>query len=88
MDKPDVTWMQDGGGVNSCHINGVSLSFLDSLIGRVVMTGVDDEAWHVVLKDGTDLGGFSSMTRARVALESHYRKSVTKPEKLRHPERR
>lgn len=87
MDKPVLFWVQDSGGVNTCHVNGVNLSFNDSLIGRLASTGKGDDTWHVILKDNTDLGGFPTVGRAMKAMEEYYCRSMVKSP-VRKPERR
>lgn len=75
-EKPDVTWISDSSGINSCHINGTNLSFDDSLIGRLMFVGGE---WKARLKDGTELPGeFASLYHARAGLIEHYRKRAEK----------
>lgn len=73
-DKSDVQWIQDSGGVTTCHINTDTLNFQDSLIGRLSYV---DSVWSVILADGTVIspkGGCGSLAQARALLENHFRK--------------
>jgi hypothetical protein len=74
VDKVDVIWCQDSYGNTSAHKNGESLSFQESMIGSLLWNNKSGE-WHPVMKDGTDLGGFSSLHKARFALETNWRNS-------------
>jgi len=77
IEYPDITWVQDSAGVSSCHVNGVSLTFDDSLIGRLLFNRTNSQ-WSAVLKDGSELGSFPSMLRARMALEGHHKEKNKK----------
>jgi len=70
--KPDVYWVQDSAGVNTCHVNDGSLNFVQSTIGKISHY---NNTWHVILNDGTDITPDDcTLFRARACLESHYRK--------------
>lgn len=72
--KPDVYWCEDSSRVSSLHINDGRLNFQQSLIGRVIwVDGDTDVQCKVTLRDGTELGRYPSVYRARTALEDNYR---------------
>ncbi len=85
-EKIDLFWVQDSAGVHTCHVNGESLSFEQSLIGTLHLR---NDSWRVVLKDGTDITpeeGCMTYSRARNLMESHYRKQhPEKTEKVEVP---
>jgi hypothetical protein len=71
-DRPEVYWVQDSGGVNTCHVNDGTLNFVQSLIGTLEQRGTN---WHVILKDGNDIApedGFSSFAQAHRCLHTYY----------------
>lgn len=70
----DVQWIQDSGGVTSCHVNDGKFNFEDSLIGRL---DYRTDGWHVILKDKTDLApnGLPSLSAAREAMVAHFSKA-------------
>lgn len=69
-DKPDVYWVDDSGGVSTCHKNDGSLNHKQSLIATLNYRA---SRWHVVLANGTELdpNGFESLFGARRTLEKH-----------------
>ena len=74
-DKPAVYWVQDGGGVSSCHVNDGALNFKQSLIATLVWRNA---AWRVILADDTDISpeeGYDSLYKARNATEAYYQKN-------------
>lgn len=78
-DKPAVQWIQDSSGNNSCHLNDGRLNFEQSKIGTLVLRA---GAWHAILVNGKDLApedGFTSLTKARQALEQQAPAVENKP---------
>jgi hypothetical protein len=77
VEKPDLYWVQDGSGENSCHINDGRLNFKESLLGVLVYDR--NAGWQVVLKDGTNITpeeGCPTLARARMHLEAYSRRRL------------
>jgi len=79
-DKPVIQWIQDSGGVTTCHKNDGNLDFKQSLLGTL---DYREDGWHVVLPDGKDLckEGLPSLYRAKHCLENHF--GVSNEQKVR-----
>lgn len=78
MEKPDLFWIQDSGGLDTCHINNGD-TFIASLIGTLHSR---NNSWYIILKDGTDITpkeGCANYARARHLMEDNYRKTLQEP---------
>lgn len=62
-----VFWVQDSGGLTSCHRNGSNLTMKESYVGHIIMRS---GSWHAVYSDGTEEGPMQSMKHARHAVQN------------------
>lgn len=67
-----VFWVQDSGGVNTCHRNGPSMKLTESYVGKIIWlkNGPEGPAWYSQLLGSDELTKHENYNSARLRVEN------------------